>query len=105
MEESERITLNQKDTRLVYSPKDIRDRANPRVNQGDITRAVLWFEDIAGEEVKSIILNPQYKNLGDDKRIRFSTGCLAWEIWLSADVIEGKIRAFPSEPMKIPAEN
>jgi len=81
------------------------DQFDCKLTKYDISKAVSWFEKETVEQVNSITLNPQYKGLCDDDRIRFSSGCLAWEIWLSAEAVERKISPITSEKVKIPAEN
>jgi hypothetical protein len=63
-------------------------RANPRVCESDIPKALAWFREETRRDAKLIVLHPSLEKLADavprGVRVEFAGGCLAWEIWLAA---------------------
>ena len=71
------------------SPKQYLELARLELVKGDISRAISWFKDNTGQEPKQICLNPNCERLaveaGDSIQVNYVGGCLAWEVWLSAE--------------------
>ncbi|MCX5999099.1 MAG: hypothetical protein NTU41_05755 [Chloroflexi bacterium] len=63
-------------------------RGDLKVAPGDIAAALTWFKESTGKDARLISLHPKNercaKECGEGVEVEYVSGCLAWEVWLSA---------------------